>query len=119
MDESIENKVQEVYNGNNNTNGGNGGNVEKTIKWERCYCYNFWYNWWSSHLFSNYEEREMHKIGSSIVNHEISKIETKLDKVEELEKIYERERQNMLKQQEELFIDRISLTKSTIGVIKN
>ena len=60
----------------------------------------------------------MHKISSSIVNHEISKIETKLNKVEELEKIYERERQHLAKQQEELFIDRIALTKSTIGVIR-
>ncbi|CAI5757849.1 unnamed protein product [Candida verbasci] len=71
-----------------------------------------------SHLFSSYEEREMHKIGSSIINHELNKIETKLKKVEELEKIYERERQNITKQQEECFIDRLTLTRSTISVIK-
>lgn len=118
IDESIENKVQEVYNGNNNTNGGNGGSVERQSSGKDAIATTFGIIGGRSHLFSNYEEREMHKIGSSIVNHEISKIETKLDKVEELEKIYERERQNMLKQQEELFIDRISLTKSTIGVIK-
>ena len=115
MDESIENKVQEVYNGNNNTNG---GSVERQSSGKDAIATTFGIIGGRSHLFSNYEEREMHKIGSSIVNHEISKIETKLDKVEELEKIYERERQNMLNQQEELFIDRISLTKSTIGVIK-
>ncbi|KAI5955917.1 SWI3 [Candida jiufengensis] len=71
-----------------------------------------------SHLFSSYEERELHKISMSIINHELQKCETKLAKIEELEKIYERERQNLSKQQEETFTDRLSLTRSTIDVIK-
>ncbi|KAI5969378.1 ssr2 [Candida margitis] len=71
-----------------------------------------------SHLFANYEEREMHKISASIINHELSKVETKLAKIEELEKIYERERQNLARQQEENFVDRLALTKSTLEVIK-
>lgn len=71
-----------------------------------------------SHLFANYEEREMHKISASIINHELSKVETKLAKIEELEKIYERERQNLARQQEENFVDRLALTKSTLDVIK-
>ncbi|CCG22226.1 hypothetical protein CORT_0B05180 [Candida orthopsilosis Co 90-125] len=71
-----------------------------------------------SHLFASYEEREMHKISASIINHELSKVETKLAKIEELEKIYERERQNLARQQEENFVDRLALTKSTIDVIK-
>ncbi|KAI5958263.1 SWI3 [Candida theae] len=71
-----------------------------------------------SHLFANYEEREMHKISASIVNQELSKVETKLAKIEELEKIYERERQNLARQQEENFVDRLALTKSTLDVIK-
>ena len=48
--------------------------VLKDNQVERCYCYNFGIIGGRSHLFSNYEEREMHKIGSSIVNHEISKL---------------------------------------------
>lgn len=70
-----------------------------------------------SHVFASYEEREMHKVSASIINHELSKVETKLAKIEELEKIYERERQNLARQQEENFVDRLALTKSTIDVI--
>ncbi|KAI3403693.2 SWI3 [Candida oxycetoniae] len=71
-----------------------------------------------SHLFACYEEREMNKISANIINHELAKVETKLSKIEELEKIYERERQNLAKQVESNFMDRLALTKSTIGVIK-
>ncbi|EGW33046.1 uncharacterized protein SPAPADRAFT_60364 [Spathaspora passalidarum NRRL Y-27907] len=71
-----------------------------------------------SHLFSSYEEREMHKIGATIVNHTLSKVDVKLNKIEELEKIYERERKHLAKQQEEVLLDRLALTKSTINVIK-
>jgi SWI/SNF complex subunit SWI3 len=71
-----------------------------------------------SHLFATYEEREMHNISSTIVNHELSKIDLKLAKVDELEKIYERERKNLIRQQEEVFLDRLALSKSTIGITK-
>lgn len=71
-----------------------------------------------SHLFATYEEREMNNISSSIVNHTLSKIDLKLAKVDELEKIYERERKNLIKQQEDVFLDRLALAKSTIGITK-
>ncbi|ODV79823.1 uncharacterized protein CANTADRAFT_5528 [Suhomyces tanzawaensis NRRL Y-17324] len=71
-----------------------------------------------SHLFATYEEREMHKLSTTIINHELSKIDLKLSKVEELEKIYEHERKHLAKQQEEVFIDRLALTKSTIDITK-
>ncbi|RLV95676.1 SWI/SNF complex subunit SWI3 [Spathaspora sp. JA1] len=71
-----------------------------------------------SHLFSSYEEREMHKISSTIINHSLSKIDVKLGKIDELEKIYERERKHLAKQQEEVLLDRLALTKSTINIIK-
>ncbi|KAL6452346.1 SWI3 SWI/SNF complex subunit SWI3 [Candida maltosa Xu316] len=127
MDECIAKKIDQVYNhkSNDSVNGTLTKDDEKTetdadkdgdIK--SALASTFGIIGGRSHLFSSFEEREMHKISSSIVNYEISKLETKINKVEELEKIYERERQHLSKQQEELFIDRIALTKSTIGVIK-
>ncbi|RCK55012.1 SWI/SNF complex subunit SWI3 [Candida viswanathii] len=119
MDECIENKVDQVYNANKDSKPeAANGSADREATAEDAIATTFGIIGGRSHLFSSFEEREMHKISSSIVNHEISKIETKLSKVEELEKIYERERQHLAKQQEELFIDRIALTKSTVGVIK-
>lgn len=71
-----------------------------------------------SHLFANYEERELNKLTNTIVNNQISKLDLKLNKVDELEKIYEKERKHLAKQQEEVFIDRLALTKSTIHITK-
>lgn len=71
-----------------------------------------------SHLFANYEERELNKLTNTIVNNQISKLDLKLNKVDELEKIYEKERKHLAKQQEEVFIDRLALTKSTINITK-
>lgn len=71
-----------------------------------------------SHLFANYEEREMNRLAGAIVDQQLSKIDIKLSKVDELEKTLERERQFIAKQQEELFIDRLALTNSTIQITK-
>ncbi|KAK6457170.1 general RNA polymerase II transcription factor [Scheffersomyces xylosifermentans] len=71
-----------------------------------------------SHLFATYEEREMNSISNSIVNHQLAKIDLKLHKVDELERIYERERKHLAKQQEEIFIDRLALAKSTINITR-
>ena len=71
-----------------------------------------------SHLFANYEERELNKLTNTIVNNQISKLDLKLNKVDELEKVYEKERKHLAKQQEEVFIDRLALTKSTIHITK-
>lgn len=71
-----------------------------------------------SHLFANYEEREMQKLTTTILNHELSKIDVKIKKINELEKIYQRERQNLAQQQSEIFIDRLALTRSTVNITK-
>lgn len=71
-----------------------------------------------SHLFANYEEREMNRLTSTIVNHQLSKLNVKLNKVSELEKVYERERRQLAQQQHKIFFDRLSLTKSTINITK-
>ncbi|KAK6463998.1 hypothetical protein DFJ63DRAFT_317351 [Scheffersomyces coipomensis] len=71
-----------------------------------------------SHLFASYEEREMQKLSNTIINQELSKIDLKLSKVEELEKIYERERRQLAKQQQDIFVDRLALAKSTISIAK-
>ncbi|KAI5966225.1 SWI3 [Candida pseudojiufengensis] len=145
MDESIRNKINEVYGGDgkgkeeakiktdvvnskelenkDDDSEERNGSIEKDDsthdnKTEEAIATTFGIVGGRSHLFSSYEERELHKISMSIVNHELQKCETKLAKIEELEKIYERERQNLSKQQEEIFTDRLSLTRSTIDVIK-
>lgn len=71
-----------------------------------------------SHLFATYEEREMNKITHTIVNQEFNKVEVKLSKAKELEKVFEKERRNLKQQQSEVFMDRLALTKSTISISK-
>lgn len=71
-----------------------------------------------SHLFANYEEREMQKITTTILNQELNKIDVKLSKIKELEKIFQRERQNLVQQQNEVFLDRLALAKSTVDVAR-
>ncbi|CAH6723852.1 SWI/SNF complex subunit Swi3p [[Candida] jaroonii] len=71
-----------------------------------------------SYLFSKFEEREMFKISNLIINQELNKINLKLDKINKLEKIYENERKQLIKSQEEIFIERLNLTQSTISISK-
>lgn len=71
-----------------------------------------------SHLFATYEEREMQKITQTIINQELNKVEVKLNKVKVLEKVFEKERRNLERQQNEIFLDRLALTKSTISISK-
>lgn len=69
-----------------------------------------------SHLFANFEEREMQRLTTTILNQELNKIDIKLNKIRELEKIFQRERQNLAQQQNEVFLDRLALAKSTVDV---
>ena len=71
-----------------------------------------------SHLFANYEERELHKLTCNLVNNQLAKVELKLKKVDELEKAYEKERKLLAQQQQDVLIDRLSLTKSSIEITK-
>ncbi|KAF8003885.1 hypothetical protein HF325_001333 [Metschnikowia pulcherrima] len=49
---------------------------------------------------------------------ELNKLDVKMKKVGELEKIFERERKNLAQQQNEVFVDRLALTRSTISITK-
>lgn len=69
-----------------------------------------------SHLFANYEERELNRLTTTLVNNQVSKLDLKLSKIDELEKIYERERRNLARQNEEVFVDRLALSKSTTTI---
>ncbi|KAF3985467.1 hypothetical protein FT663_05055 [Candidozyma haemuli var. vulneris] len=71
-----------------------------------------------SHLFANYEEREMQRLTSSILNNELTKLDVKMNKVNELEKIFQRERSNLSRLQNEIFCDRLALTRSTVSISK-
>lgn len=71
-----------------------------------------------SHLFKTYEEREMNKLTSTILNQEMNKINVKLERISKLEKIYETQQKILVKQQEDVFLDRLNLTNSTISITK-
>lgn len=71
-----------------------------------------------SHLFANYEEREMLALSNTIINQHLKKFEVKVEKMTELEKVYQRERRNLAEQQSAVFIDRLELTKSTVAITK-
>lgn len=71
-----------------------------------------------SHLFANYEEREMQRLTSSILNNELTKLDVKMNKVNELERIFQRERSNLSRLQSEIFCDRLALTRSTVNISK-
>ncbi|EDK37366.2 hypothetical protein PGUG_01464 [Meyerozyma guilliermondii ATCC 6260] len=69
-----------------------------------------------SHLFATYEDREMHKLAHSIINQQLTKVDLKLQKLAELEKMYEKERKLLAKQQQEVFLDRLAFTRSTTTI---
>lgn len=69
-----------------------------------------------SHMFATYEDREMHRLAHSIVNQQLTKVDLKLQKLAELEKIYEKERKLLAKQQQEVFLDRLAFARSTTTI---
>lgn len=71
-----------------------------------------------SHLFANYEEREMHRLSTTLVARLLAKIDAKLAKIKELELLYQRERQNLARLQSEVFVDRLALTRLTVHILR-
>lgn len=71
-----------------------------------------------SHLFATYEEREMNNLAFQIVNHQLLKVDLTLKKIENLEKFYDHEKRNLIKQQKKIFVDRLFLINSTITLKK-
>lgn len=71
-----------------------------------------------AHLFKTLEEREINKLTTTILNQQSNKIELKLQKISKLEEIYQTQQKILVKQQEEVFMDRLNLTNSTIKVTK-
>lgn len=70
-----------------------------------------------SHIFKTNEEIEMNKLTNVIVNTQLSKLELKLSKLESVEKELDLEKRILQKQQEELFTDRLSFSKTSSLVI--
>lgn len=64
-----------------------------------------------AHVFKTYEEVEMNKLTSVIVNTQLNKLEMKMARLETLEKQLESEKRILLRQQEDLFLDRLSFAK--------
>ncbi|OWB70509.1 hypothetical protein B5S31_g187 [[Candida] boidinii] len=69
-----------------------------------------------AHVFASYEERQMHKFLTNIVNKQSKLVDIKLSKLDKLEREYELQRKQIEKAQEDLFIDRMALFKSTNSV---
>ncbi|CAM9024307.1 unnamed protein product [Wickerhamomyces anomalus] len=70
-----------------------------------------------SHIFKTNEEIEMNKLTNVIVNTQLSKLELKMAKLESVEKELDLEKRILQKQQEELFLDRLSFSKTSSLVI--
>ncbi|GME66651.1 unnamed protein product [[Candida] boidinii] len=69
-----------------------------------------------AHVFATYEERQMHKYLTDILNKQSKLVDIKLSKLDKLEREYELQRKQIEKSQEDLFIDRMALFKSTNSV---
>ncbi|KAG7696263.1 hypothetical protein KL932_003215 [Ogataea haglerorum] len=65
-----------------------------------------------SHVFANYEEREMNKAMTAIVNNELKLVELKLTKLSKLDRLFEFQKKQLSKKNDELFLDRLSFFKT-------
>ncbi|KAG7708772.1 hypothetical protein KL950_002292 [Ogataea haglerorum] len=65
-----------------------------------------------SHVFANYEEREMNKAMTAIVNNELKLVELKLNKLSKLDRLFEFQKKQLSKKNDELFLDRLSFFKT-------
>ncbi|KAG7856560.1 hypothetical protein KL919_004090 [Ogataea angusta] len=65
-----------------------------------------------SHVFANYEEREMNKAMTAIVNNELKLVELKLNKLSKLDRLFEYQKKQLSKKNDELFLDRLSFFKT-------
>ncbi|KAH3670892.1 hypothetical protein OGAPHI_000603 [Ogataea philodendri] len=69
-----------------------------------------------SHVFANYEEREMNKAMTSVVNNTLKLVELKLGKLSKLDKLIEYQKKQLASKGDELFLDRLSFFKTTNSV---
>ncbi|CCH42967.1 SWI/SNF complex subunit SWI3 [Wickerhamomyces ciferrii] len=69
------------------------------------------------HVFKTNEEIEMNKLTNVIVNTQLRKIELKTSQLNSIEKELDLEKKILQKQQEDLFLDRLSFTKNSNQVI--
>ncbi|CDK25575.1 unnamed protein product [Kuraishia capsulata CBS 1993] len=69
-----------------------------------------------SHMFATYEEREMSKIMSTIVNQQLNLVDIKLQQLTKLEGELELQKKKLERQQQTNFVDRLALTKSSLNV---
>jgi len=70
-----------------------------------------------SHVFKTNEEIEMNKLTNVIVNTQLNKFELKMSKLESIEKELDLEKKILQRQQEELFLDRLSFSKTSSSVL--
>lgn len=66
-----------------------------------------------SHVFANNEERQMTSIAHQMAQIQLQKVEVKLKFLDQIEKSLELEKKTLQRQQEDVLIQRISLTKHT------
>jgi SWI/SNF complex subunit SWI3 len=64
-----------------------------------------------AHVFKTNEEIEMNKLTNAIVNTQLNKLELKMSRLEAVEKQLDAEKRILQRQQEDLFLDRLSFAK--------
>lgn len=64
-----------------------------------------------SHIFANFEEREMHKSMVNIIQHQLKIVDMKMSKLNALEKEFEIQNQLLEKKSNELFEEKMSIFK--------
>lgn len=70
-----------------------------------------------SHVFATNQERLMNKTTNEMITKQINKIDLKLKTLDTMEKSLELERKSIQKRQEDVFIQRLSLTKHANSVM--
>lgn len=70
-----------------------------------------------AHVFKTNEEIEMNKLTNDVVNAQLNKFELKMNRLEIIEKELDLEKRVLQKQQEDLFLDRLSFSKTSSEVL--
>ncbi|KAF9977239.1 hypothetical protein BGZ73_006602 [Actinomortierella ambigua] len=65
-----------------------------------------------SKALASYEERELHRLATAVVEIELKKLELKLQQFEELESVLEIEKRELERQRQQVYLDRLQMKKS-------
>ncbi|KAF9161021.1 hypothetical protein DFQ26_004940 [Actinomortierella ambigua] len=69
-----------------------------------------------SKALASYEERELHRLATAVVEIELKKLELKLQQFEELESVLEIEKRELERQRQQVYLDRLQMKKSIMAM---